>query len=269
VLPFFELDLVRSWYGPIGDHIRRESGLELRLAWKPTFADFLRAASRHDFDLVIAPTYTAPILSREFGLVPLGKTGVRPQTVLFVRRESTTSDIQQLRGRRIATPHRLATVSVLARHRLALEGLREGESVEFVDLESHSDVAMHVLEGRSAAGVAMSLALERLSPVLRSAIRELGRVGEYLDPILLASPELGDARAPALRSAFFSFGRTPDTAPLLDDPLYAPFELLGAGELERIQSTYAFAYGELRAALGPATVERGERSRPGAEMDAP
>jgi hypothetical protein len=181
VLPFFELDLVRSWYGPIGDHIRRESGLELRLAWKPTFADFLRAASRHDFDLVIAPTYTAPILSREFGLVPLGKTGVRPQTVLFVRRESTTSDIQQLRGRRIATPHRLATVSVLARHRLALEGLREGESVEFVDLESHSDVAMHVLEGRSAAGVAMSLALERLSPVLRSAIRELGRVGEYLD----------------------------------------------------------------------------------------
>ncbi len=176
-LPFVSTDLLVKKFEPLTDYLSKELGVEVRFETAPDFATFQRRTvneKRYDF-LLTAPHFYY-LAQRQAGYRVVARLNARESyAVIVVRKKSPIVSLRDLCGKKLATPDRLALMTVLIRRTVAAIGCKKGNEVAILSTPTHNAALLNAYERTSDAAGFVSYTLKLAAPAVINSMRVIGR----------------------------------------------------------------------------------------------
>jgi ABC-type phosphate/phosphonate transport system substrate-binding protein len=143
---------------------------------------------------------------------PLVRSTMVLKPVAMVPRDSPVASVEQLGGRTVSTPDRLALVSLLVRAELSAMTPPLNGAVTFVAAASHASAMLMMGQGLADAAITSTAWLERLPEAERARFRTLHVFPGAFSVMFIASPKVPEVLLEQVRSALLAFTDTPEAA---------------------------------------------------------
>lgn len=147
-LPPRELEKV---FSPIADDLGKAIDRKVVLRTNTTFERFRDNLDAQLYDIAFVQPFDYVRAADRYGYQPLATRTQRLATIVVVSEDSALTDLEDLRGKRLALPPEDAAVSHLLRAHLRGQGLSPGEDIELSHHRSHVSCMQQVLIGEAAA----------------------------------------------------------------------------------------------------------------------
>jgi len=125
-----------------------------------------------------------------------------------VAKESPLQTLSELKGKRIATPSKLALVTIMGGQLLRDNGLANEVDMLLKDVGSHSNAVLAVQRGEAEAALTENSALQQMPEALRNSVRIIAQTQRLPHVMFLAHPRLDQASVERMRHLLLKF---PDT----------------------------------------------------------
>lgn len=147
-LPALSIDRI---FGPVALSLCHAIDYPLSLKTKPTFEKFFEELARGHYDIAFLHPMFYVAAHDRFGYQPLARVDAALQAVLLVDAGSKAQTLEDLAGRVIALPPRLAAVSEMMEAELRARGLQPGRDVELRHFRNKASCLQAVAIGSAAA----------------------------------------------------------------------------------------------------------------------
>ena len=211
ILPYLPARSLIVEHQPLRDYLQQGLGREVELFTAPDFRAFFENTRQGNYDVVITAAHFARVAQIDQGYVPMVRYSGGARGLLVVARDSPIRHLDQLRGKTIAGPDRLALVSLVMTQWLHEHGLKERRDYTLVASVSFNTAILTVQHGEAAAAVTAPAAMRQMPAELRDSVRILGDTGEYTNLVYLANPRLGKHEIAKIKELILRFGA--DTQP--------------------------------------------------------
>jgi phosphonate transport system substrate-binding protein len=207
VAPYLSTRTLLTVYKPIQAHLQGRFGTQVEVFTATDFRVFYQHAVEGEYDLAIMPAHFARLAQREHGFVPLVRYTSGGRGLLVTKRGTGIAKADDLRGKVVAAPDRLALGAIVVFDWMRVHGLRPEH--DFVVFQTPSfNSAMHALEnGEAVAAVTAPAALAQMAPALHNDIRLIVDTGEFPNLVFLAHPRLAPRARAQLKAALLGFAR--------------------------------------------------------------
>lgn len=207
IFPYFSTRALLDIYQPLRDYLSQQLGEPVNLFTALSFKVYTEQTRKGLYDLVVTPPHFARLAQRETGYLPLMVYTQELRGIIVVPRNSGVWNMEQLRGKRIATPNRLALVTMMGQqlfkdHRLNLD------EVHLVEMPSHNTAVLAVQSGEVDAALTERVALMQMPEALRDSVRVIAQTAPVPHVMILAHPRLGRLRIEAIKRALLSFSES-------------------------------------------------------------
>jgi phosphonate transport system substrate-binding protein len=169
--PQFSVQNMHQIWAPIINEISKQTGKKIELKLFDSIPKFESAMKAGEIDFAFVNPYIVTKLKKNMGYEPIIRDSKTLSGVLLVKNDSPIKNVKELEGKTIVFP----TPTALAASLLLRAQLQEKEGIKFHSkyVNSHTNVYLHILTGKSAAGgsVNKALALERED--IKSGLRVL------------------------------------------------------------------------------------------------
>lgn len=219
IFPYLSPRALLTTHQPLRLFLAERLGRPLQLSTAINYESFNERTLRGDYDLLITPPHLARLAQIEAKYVPLAVYSKVLRGVLAVRKTSPVTEVRQLRGKVVATPDRLALVTLVGTRLLADNGLHAGTDYSLLTTTSHASAAYAAARGEALAVFTELATFQKQIPAeVREELRILALMGNLPHVMFLAHPRLGPQRIEALRAGLLDFARnTPEGKSFIED----------------------------------------------------
>jgi len=235
LLPIFSARTLIGHYQPVRSYLERELQRPVVLLTAADFRHFYRDLAAGEFDLAVSAPHMARLAQTEHGMLPLAIYRNTSRAVLIAAKARPVTDIQQLRGQRLATFDPMALNVRRALAWLAEQGLVAGRDFQVIVTRSHTSVAHAVSQGEALLGVTAPTGHRAWTPEMRQDLEIYRQLPPVPSLVWLAHPRLA-AHAPRLRAALLRFPDTPEGRLFFGITGYEGLREPRPGELEGLET---------------------------------
>ncbi len=235
VFPYLSTRALLDVYQPVRLDIAEAMKRPVHLFTAQSFEAYADQARQGAYDILITPPHFALLAQRQAGYIPLVVYTRKLRGIFVVARHSVIHGLQDLKGKRIATPTRLALVTIMGRQWLRENGLAPNVDVVLLDRASHANAVEAVQRGDAEAAITTSTALAQMPAELRDSVRVVARTPYAPHVMYLAHPRLGKMAIERIRAALLAFPATQAGQAFLKVNGFEGMRPVEAADIKRVQ----------------------------------
>lgn len=205
VFPYLSTRALLDLYEPVRMYLQVELNRPTKLFTAPNFKAYVDRTQIGEYDVVLTPPHLARLAQREAGYIPLAIFTRELRGVVVVAKTSPYQSLTDLKGKRIATPNKLALVTIIGGQLLRDNGLSNENGTLLREVGSHSNAVLAVQRNECEAAITEMSALQQMPEELRNSVRIIGQTQRLPHVMFLAHPRLGQAGAEQVRDALLRF----------------------------------------------------------------
>lgn len=210
VFPNLSARAIVLLYQPMQAYLEKALGQPVVIYSAPDFKSFVERTYNRDYDLVVIAPHLARLIQSDAGFLPLFSYTDELNALVVVAKSSPIQSLEDLRGKTVAMPDRLAVIPVLGLRLLRNQGLQPDTDFKSMHSASHSNAALAVQRGDAQGAIVGSSPFAQFPEGLRDSLRVLAKSESIPNQFLLASPTLPTRQTEALRKALNAFAASPE-----------------------------------------------------------
>ena len=234
IFPYLSTRILLDLYQPVRIYLTKELGEPVNLFTAPNFKTYTDQTQQGVYDIVVTAPHFARLAQREAGYIPLVMYTRELLGIVVVARNSPIRSLQDLKGKRVATPNRLALVTIMGQQLLRDNGLIPGLGVRMRDVASHNNAVLAVLRGEADAAITEHAALEQMPAELRNSVRIVAQTPPVPHVMYLVHGRLGQARIARIKAALLRFPGTEDGRAFLKEGGFAGMRPVEEADLKNM-----------------------------------
>jgi phosphonate transport system substrate-binding protein len=226
---------VLSAYAPLQQYLQRRLQRPVLLVTAPDMQTFVERTQRGMYAYLVTAPHFARYAQVEAGYQPFLRVDRTLYGTLVVGKDSAVHSIGNLRGKVVATPDKLAIVSMLGTELLRSHGLQPGKDVEIRATTSHNSAVLSVQRGEAAAAVTSNTALKQMPAGLRDSVKELATTAQVPHLMFLANRHIPEAEVERIASLLREFAQdSPEGKAFISNTGYVGLRKPTSEELKRL-----------------------------------
>ncbi|MBT9613280.1 MAG: phosphate/phosphite/phosphonate ABC transporter substrate-binding protein [Burkholderiales bacterium] len=208
VFPYLSTRALLDLYEPVRVLLQAELNRPTHLFTATSFKNYVDRTQAGEYDVVVTPPHMARLAQREAGYIPLTIFTRELRGVVVVAKTSAIQTVQDLKGKRIATPNKVALVAIMGSQLLRDKGLGNDVYTLIRDVGSHSNAVLAVQRKEAEAAITEYVALQQMPEDLRNSVRIIAQTQRLPHVMFLAHPRLGQAGVEQVRNLLLRFPNT-------------------------------------------------------------
>jgi phosphonate transport system substrate-binding protein len=217
VFPYLSTRALLDLYQPVRLHLAAETGRAVNLFTATSFKRYADQTQQGVYDIVVTAPHFARLAQREGGYVPLAIYTREWRGIVVVAHDSPIQGLQDLKGKRIATPSQLALVTIMGRQLLRENGLPPKSAVTMLDEGSHNNAVFALQSAQADAAITERAALAQMPTELKRNLRVIAQTPPVPHVMYLAHPRLGQAEIKRIQAGLLNFPETAEGRAFLRD----------------------------------------------------
>ncbi len=235
LFPNLSTRLLLETYQPMREFLEQRLGRPVILFTAPDFNSFVSRTQSGEYDLVVTAPHFARLAQTESGYQPLFSYRNNITAAIVVAKNSRFTDLNALKGQKIAAPDRIAVVTMLGLKMLRDEGLEANKNYHFHWAGTHGNVALAVLNGEAAAGILGMLPLKQLPENVSRQLHVLSISPAIDSQMILAHQRVEPGSLQQIREALLQFERSPEGQKFFRTTSLAGLKPIGTGDLKQLE----------------------------------
>ena len=231
IIPTLSTRTIFNTYRPLREYLARSLGRPVLLVTAPDFRTLVERTQRGEYRYLITASHFARLAQKQAGYVPLVRVQRDLGAMIVVSASSGIHTLQQLRGTTVATPDRLAIISILGRDVLRQSGLKLGEDVIIRAYPSFNSAVLAVANGGCAAAVTAQSALNQMPAKIRAGLNTLAGSKAVPHVVLLANSQVPGAERERMKALLLAFNDDPEGSLFLQRTGFQAYVEVKSGEL--------------------------------------
>ena len=239
-----------SAFQPMKESLEKQLKQPVELYTAPNFRAFHESTLKGEYDLIVTPAHFAWLAMREAKYVPLLTYENPLRGLMIVKRGSSITSAQALRGKKVGITDPLALVAMRGQQWLKEQGLQPGTDFSVHRSAPHNTAALAVGSGELDAAIIGSGPYLIMPEETRSQVQVLSEVGAVPNASYLVSDKLPKAHRNALKKALLHFANnTAEGKQFMEQYQYGGFKPIRADDLKPME-VYSQRMKELLAETG-------------------
>lgn len=197
VFPYLSTRALLGTYQPLQQYLEQTLHRPVNLVTAPDMRAFAERTQEGAYTYVVTAPHFARLAQLEAGYRPLLRATRNLAGALLVRKNSDIRNIEDLRGKRVATPDSLTIISVLGLDLFRRNGLMPGKDVTIQALPTHNSAVVSLQNGAVDAAVVSLTAFIQMTQEQRAGLRILTQTREVPHVMYLANAKVSAAEAEA------------------------------------------------------------------------
>lgn len=208
ILPYLSAEQLFRFFSPMKNYLEQKLGRTVVMSTAPDFSIYIERARNMDYDIYVTAPHFALLAEQESSYRRVGRMTRNLDAAIFVRKNDPAMLVDDLRGRRVARPSKLALASIQGEQILRAHGLESGRDYELQEALSHNNALMRVVERDADAALTSGVVLNRMPASVRDHLRVLIAAPKVPQVMIMASPKLSEADFRSLTQAVLAFTPT-------------------------------------------------------------
>lgn len=209
IFPNLSPRILVETYRPVVDALSRELGRPVEMQTSPDFKTFHERTQAGEYDLVLTAPHLAWLAYSEAGYLPLLVYQRETEGILVTRADSAYKSPEDLKGKTISVADPLAITVMRLESELARAGLAGGRDYRRLEVSSHNNAALYVIEHKTDAAIMGGLPFQRLPEDMRKQLRIIKTTKSFPSQVYLTNPRIPNSLARSIRDTLKDFMRTP------------------------------------------------------------
>jgi phosphonate transport system substrate-binding protein len=200
--PQFSVQNMHQIWAPIVSEISKQTGKKIELKLYDSIPKFESAIKAGEIDFAFVNPYIVTKLKKNAGYEPIVRDSKMLSGLLLVKKDSPIKSVKELEGKTLVFP----TPTALAASLLVRAELREKEGVRFSSkyVNSHTNVYLHILTNKSAAGGSVNKALELEREDIKSGLRVLYKTASVAPHPIVVHKRVSKEMSDSFKNAIIS-----------------------------------------------------------------
>lgn len=246
VFPNLSARAIVALYQPLQAHLEKSLHLRVQTYSAPDFKSFVERTFRREYDVIVIAPHLARLAQTEAGFVPLFRYSQELHAMVVAAKSSDIRSVDDLRGKTIALPDRLAVMPVLGLRLLRNRGLTDSD-FRIYPAASHSNAVLSVQRGEAQAAIIGSAPFAQLPEDLRNGLRVVATSESIPNQFILANPNLSPARIEAIRKALLDFAATAEGRQFFETNGFGGLKPASESDLKKMEPYARDAHNLLKA----------------------
>lgn len=208
VFPYLSTRALLDLYEPVRLHMQAGLNRPTNLYTATSYKAYAERTQAGEYDVVVTPPHLARLAQKEAGYIPLTMYTRELRGVVVVAKKSPYQTLQDLKGKRINTPNKIALVTIIGAQLLRDNGLSKEDGALLKDVGTHINAVLAVQRGEAEAAITETTALQQMPEELRNSVRIIAQTQRLPHVMFLANPRLGQAGAERVRDVLLRFPHT-------------------------------------------------------------
>jgi len=205
MLPFLSPHALMKVFNPLLVYLEHRLDRPVHASTAPDFKTYVKRTSEGYYDLYHTAPHFAAQAKKKYGHRPLVRYARDLYGVIVVRKDSSITRIEDLKGATLAAPPRKAIIAMLGELTFKEHGLEAGKDFVVKYTPSHNTAMIAVVNGRAEVAVAGAPVYEYQPPEVKSKLRVLAKTREIPGSMYVARSGLPDEEYKKLKDAMEGF----------------------------------------------------------------
>lgn len=205
LLPYLSPDLLMSRYAPLVDYVGEQLHRKPLPETAPNFPAYVKRAANYKYDFYVTAPHFAALAEEKYGYKRIARLTRELDGAMVVRADSSLTSIEQLGGKKLATPDHLAIITILGELALQKHGIEPKKDIKIVSAPSHNTALLEVIAKRADAAVVSAAVFESMQPRLKRQLRLIYSTQKVPHMMFLASPKIPKAEFDELKDAILKY----------------------------------------------------------------
>lgn len=227
-------------YQPMREFLEKRLQRPVQLYTAPDFKDFFVRTGKGEFDIVVTPAHFARAAQVDAGYVPMLQYKTDLKAIMVAPNEGV-SQLEGLRGKRLAIVGEVAIVTLMAERTLMKRDLKLGADVAIQNHSAHNNAVLSMKRGEADAAVIGSGPYLLMPEETRAGIRVIADLGHCPNATFMAHPRQGKETIDTIRRALVEFADTVEGKAFMSRYDYQGFKPVSAKELAAMDEYSAAA----------------------------
>jgi len=186
IFPYLPTARILKVYTPVAEDFERTLGGTVTLRTKPSYDKFIQALSNEEYDIAFVQPYDYLNAHDKYNYLPLVRRSIPLRTVIIVSKDSKLQNLQQLKGKTIATPAKHSAVSRITNKALEDQGFNLSTDITRSYKKNHFACMQSVIIGEAAACGTADRALKHFGDVkMKDKFRVLYKADEIPNSLFI------------------------------------------------------------------------------------
>ncbi|HEC13655.1 MAG TPA: phosphate/phosphite/phosphonate ABC transporter substrate-binding protein [Acidiferrobacteraceae bacterium] len=204
LLPYLSPEALTRTWGPFAAHLEKSLHARLTVKSAPDFKTFIQRTKDLKYDFLITAPHFAALAKKQWGYRIIAGFSKELSGDIVVGKDAPYKNVASLKGTVLATPDRLAAITLLGELALIEQGLVIDKDITVKHTPSHNNALISVVEGKADAAVAVGGLYLRMSPKIKNGLRLLAKTKQVPHVMFIANPKLSDETLNALTESVLS-----------------------------------------------------------------
>jgi len=189
-LPPRELEKV---YAPIAALLSDALGRKVRFSSSSSYKKFMAKLDEQAFDIVMVQPFDYVHIADKFGYIPIATRDEPLATIVVVPQDSRLTDLNSLKGMKVALPPEVAAVSMLFNAELREHGFQPGKDLHLSYHRSHISCLQQVVIGAADACATAAPALRFFSAKMKTKLKIIAESRKIPHSLFAVNPKISAA----------------------------------------------------------------------------
>jgi phosphonate transport system substrate-binding protein len=216
IFPYLPARQLEGLFSPIAALFGEELDREVQFKSSLSYEIFMENLRTREYDVAFVQPFDYVTIARPAGYVPLASPDKPLSAIIIVRSDSPIASLDDLRGKVLALPPKVAAVSHMIKSHLNKNGLVPGRDVSVLHRKSFSSCMHHVLiDEADACGTALP-ALRFFTEKMKTKMKIIDSTATIPSAVFVVHKDIPDAHREKLLSVIVGFSETRTGQTLLE-----------------------------------------------------
>lgn len=197
-------------YQPLRAFLEKELGQSVELYTAPDFTVYVGRTLANEYHVAVTAPHLARLAQLKANYIPLLHYSTQLRGVIVTAKNGPIKSVQDLRGKTVGLPDRLAIISIMGLEFLRDNGLNPDVDLKLFAARSHNNAAIAVDRGEADAAIIGSVPFQQLPPDLRDRLRVVASTVEIPSQFIIASSNLAAGKITRIKNALLKYAETPE-----------------------------------------------------------
>jgi phosphonate transport system substrate-binding protein len=209
IAPYLPIKVLVKNYAPLRDYLQARLHMPVTLVSAANYKTFYIGIQNHNYPVIITTANSAYLAWSESSYIPLLQPRIPTRPVLVIDKNRQLADLNDLRGKTVATTDRLGIVAMQGVEMLHHSGLNAGTDFTMQYMQNQSAAANLVLSREATAAIVSDRSLLQMHSSISSRIKIVRTWDEGAAPgvIYMGSPKLPRAEIDQIKNAIQEFAQ--------------------------------------------------------------
>ena len=223
VFPYIPPRELEKVFAPIAADLGKSLGHKVMFRSSSTYEKFMENLDKEKYDIIFAQPFDYIVAADRHGYLPLATRDEPLATMVVVQQGSPITKLEDLKGKIIALPPKMAAVSYLLRAYLAKNGIVPGRDVKLSYHRSHVSCLQQVIIGTADACGTAGPALRFFMNKMKVKMETIAKTTAIPHTLFAVHPRVPEAARKQLLQTILSWGTTEGGRQLLQRGKLKPF----------------------------------------------